>query len=391
MRRLDRIRIASFLAALALAATSPAATRTWTGGGGDSNWTTAANWGGVAPAANDDLVFPAGAAQTANNNDFASGTAFNSITIGVSGTEAGGYTLNGNAVSLAAGLSAYCNGTNTIGLAGITLTADQNFISAYDSFGNSKRLAISAPIDLQSHTLTLDVNGILDLIGVVSGSGGIGTTGSGVIFVQGTDTFTGATNLNGPSFVLAGAALSPSSVVTVSGGLLQFANGASAGTVTMNSGGTLELGGGSTQHGSATSLTMNAGSTFNPDFYSLTNYGQLTVSGAVTLNSPTLVAGWAAYTSSAGNTFTIIDHTGAGAISGTFNTLAEGSAFNSNGRRYTISYVAGDGNDVVMADAPLAPATVTATPASSLGALTALFLLLVAVAWRSRKTATCEY
>ncbi len=37
--------------------------RTWTGLGADANWTTALNWGGTAPVAGDDLVFPAGAAR----------------------------------------------------------------------------------------------------------------------------------------------------------------------------------------------------------------------------------------------------------------------------------------------------------------------------------------
>ena len=68
---------------------SAAAVATWTGGGADNNWTTPGNWGGVAPIAGDDLVFPGGAARLSNTNNFAAGTAFNSITI--SGT---GYTLD---------------------------------------------------------------------------------------------------------------------------------------------------------------------------------------------------------------------------------------------------------------------------------------------------------
>ena len=75
-----------------------AASRTWTGGGADNNWTTAANWGGTAPVAGDDLVFPNGAARLSNTNNFAAGTSFRSITI--SGT---GYTLSGNSVALGVG------------------------------------------------------------------------------------------------------------------------------------------------------------------------------------------------------------------------------------------------------------------------------------------------
>ncbi len=35
--------------------------RTWTGGDTTNNWTDPGNWGGTAPVAGDDLVFPAGA------------------------------------------------------------------------------------------------------------------------------------------------------------------------------------------------------------------------------------------------------------------------------------------------------------------------------------------
>ena len=42
-----------------------ATSRTWTGAGADNNWTTPGNWGGTAPVAGDDLVFPGGAARLA--------------------------------------------------------------------------------------------------------------------------------------------------------------------------------------------------------------------------------------------------------------------------------------------------------------------------------------
>src|SRR4051794_8022270 len=58
------------------------ATRTWVGLGADANWSTAQNWAGaVAPAVDDNLVFPAGAARLTNVNDFAAGTRFRSVTI----------------------------------------------------------------------------------------------------------------------------------------------------------------------------------------------------------------------------------------------------------------------------------------------------------------------
>ena len=46
--------------------------RTTCGSSADANWTTATNWlGDVLPDPGDDLVFPAGAAQLTNTNDFA--------------------------------------------------------------------------------------------------------------------------------------------------------------------------------------------------------------------------------------------------------------------------------------------------------------------------------
>src|SRR5204862_7924354 len=77
------------------------AVATWDGGGADNHWTTAANWvGDVAPQPGDDLVFPKGAAQLANVNDFPAGTSVHSIAV-----RAAGYQLTGNALALAAGLS----------------------------------------------------------------------------------------------------------------------------------------------------------------------------------------------------------------------------------------------------------------------------------------------
>src|SRR4051812_4580822 len=68
---------------------------TWDGGGADNHWTTAANWAGdVAPNPGDDLSFPFGAAQPITVNDFAAGTAFNSIS-----TNATNYQFSGNAIA----------------------------------------------------------------------------------------------------------------------------------------------------------------------------------------------------------------------------------------------------------------------------------------------------
>ncbi|WP_145272924.1 hypothetical protein [Tautonia plasticadhaerens] len=99
------------------------ATRIWDGGGGDALWTTAANWvDDTAPVENDELVFPTGAAQLTNTNDFAGNTNFASITINASG-----YSLGGNEIDLDGSITTtYTAGTSTID-AFINLQSTQTF------------------------------------------------------------------------------------------------------------------------------------------------------------------------------------------------------------------------------------------------------------------------
>src|SRR5206468_246573 len=76
-----------------------AQTFTWSGNGANSNWTTPENWNngaGPAPAGNagETLVFPAGTARFAANNNFAAGTAFASIQLDAN------YNITGNNMTL---------------------------------------------------------------------------------------------------------------------------------------------------------------------------------------------------------------------------------------------------------------------------------------------------
>src|SRR5437016_5112378 len=73
-----------------------AATVTWNGGAADDNWSTGANWGGVAPLPDDALVF-AGLTRLTPFNDFAAGSNFSGITFSAG---AGAFTLGGNPINL---------------------------------------------------------------------------------------------------------------------------------------------------------------------------------------------------------------------------------------------------------------------------------------------------
>jgi autotransporter-associated beta strand protein len=194
----------------------PSGTRVWDGGGGDNNWTTAANWvGNVAPSAGANLVFGGNVQQTSNNN-FAAGTAFRSITF-----TNGGFTLTGNAVTLTGAGSDITNtsGANRITLQGVTAAANPLIITS--SVGT---LTLSGPVN-DGGGVTVAGSGNTVINGVISGGGGLTKQGAGTLTLWGANTYTGATAVQGGYLVVANNA----------------ALGSTAGGTTVTAGGTLVL------------------------------------------------------------------------------------------------------------------------------------------------------
>jgi arylsulfatase len=89
----------------------PAATRTWSGAGADAYWTTAANWGGTAPATNDSLIFNGTTQPDSTNN-------YSNLTNSAVTFNNGGFTLCGNLLTLNGGPGQLTNaaGTSVISL-----------------------------------------------------------------------------------------------------------------------------------------------------------------------------------------------------------------------------------------------------------------------------------
>lgn len=125
----------------------PLTTSTWDGGGGDSNWSTAANWvGDTAPAAGFDLIFPF-STNTSPVNDLAAGTDFTGLNFAGGATS---YTLTGNAI----GISNFVRNTSL------------------------NPQTIEMPLELNG-PLTLDaLNSTLSIGGAISGPHGITKTGN---------------------------------------------------------------------------------------------------------------------------------------------------------------------------------------------------------------------
>lgn len=122
-----------------------------------------------------------------------------------------------------------------------------------------------------------------------------------------------------------------------------------------------------------------------------TEYDQIDATGTVTLGSSTLdVVLYNGFQPTNGQTFTIINNDAADAVVGTFAGLVEGASFTDEGVTYRISYVGGDGNDVVLTVGAGAPDTgfgplQTSTLISS-GVMIALALGIVLVARKYGKS-----
>ncbi|MEM7537617.1 MAG: choice-of-anchor D domain-containing protein, partial [Chloroflexota bacterium] len=82
-----------------------------------------------------------------------------------------------------------------------------------------------------------------------------------------------------------------------------------------------------------------------------TDYDQISVTGSITLNNITL-AGTSGFTPSPHDSFTIVDNDGTDPINGTFNGIAEGDVVTFGSADFYISYMGGDGNDVVLTTRP---------------------------------------
>jgi fibronectin-binding autotransporter adhesin len=121
-RHRNRALTTAFMTALASAATplSQAAQLTWSGGGGDGNWSTGANWAGTAPVTGDALIF-AGNTTLITNNDII-GLTLNPGTTPTSAiaftnanaTTGGNFTLGGNATTLGGPITTTAMTTGTL-------------------------------------------------------------------------------------------------------------------------------------------------------------------------------------------------------------------------------------------------------------------------------------
>jgi autotransporter-associated beta strand protein len=228
----------------------------------------------------------------------------------------------------------------------------------------------SGSIALGVATLTVGQNNLSTAFsGSISGNASAGTpqlvkTGTGALTLSASSTFTGDTSVQGGQWLQNGT--QPGKVNIYPGGLL-----GGSGTV-----GQVACLGGQINPGNSPgklntgSLSADANSVVTFDLGGLvagTNYDQLNVSGTVALNGALALN--CNFPSSLSNQFTLIRNDGVDAIAGTFNNLSEGTVFTAHSRKFKISYVGGDGNDVVLTQvSPILPPLLSSITVNSNGA-----------------------
>jgi fibronectin-binding autotransporter adhesin len=231
-----------------------AASITWDGGGGDDNFSTAANWAGdVAPQAGDDIIFDNSTADFTvdlPNNDLADGTSFNTITY--QGGETEYLTVSGNAIELVGGLiNSNTTGALYIDLS-ITLTAPQTITTA----GSHTSLSAGNTLTIGANNLTLDATGSsgLTISSDITGSGSITKTG------------TGNASLSGNNASLTG-------IIVINAGYLsawhRYALGSTVAPTTVSDGASLGIGTCAPDFTFAEDLNLTGGS-YNADWPKLT-------------------------------------------------------------------------------------------------------------------------
>ncbi len=337
------------------------ATRTWTGGTG-GNWTTPANWGGVAPTAGDDLVFPSGTPFTLTNNDFPADTLFDSISI-----QADQYNLSGNEVLLGAGGLSAPSLFSFVNISfPISLAASQTWHPLF---------FVMADIDLNGHVLTLDpLNTGGFIYGAIRGTGSVVQTNTGGIIFLGVNTFAGTfTNTGGSTSLPGSFGGRLDAPYTQTGGRLDISSDETVGNLFIN-GGTFSVGAGSagptSARGNSGNIALNASATYFQDIESSSpnGFGNLHVTGSVTLGGATLHLVELVGTGNVhvGDRIVIIDNDGADPVVGTFAGLPEGAIMMPSPAafRYSISYAGGTGNDVTLTVLPGTTPTTTALQSS---------------------------
>ncbi len=296
-------------------------------------------------------------------------TGTGTLTLSGANTYAGTTTVNAGVLSVSAdanlGVDPASATPGNVVLNGGTLLASASF-----TLNSNRGIALGDPVTPSTGgEIDVAAGATLTYAGVIANNAGGGdglTVGSGAhtgtVILSNTETYTGATAVNAGTLQLSGH-VSAQSTVTVAAGAAIDGTGTYAGSVNVD--GTIEAGTPATTGILTTgSLTFGSG-TLDVQMNGTTagsGYDQVSANG-VNLTGATLVAALGTgFNPAVGTSFKIISNTSNNPVTSTFVGQPQGSVIMIGGLPFTISYVGGDGNDVVLTRVASTTTTLTSNP-----------------------------
>ena len=208
----------------------------------------------------------------------------------------------------------------------------------------------TGPITLAATNATIQASSgaPLTINAVISGSGGFTKTSPDVLTLNSNNTYTGTTTVSDGTLRINGA--QPASPIVLSFGTL--GGSGTVGTITSSGTSAKTVSpGGSPGILNTSNVTFNSSTTFAVELNGTTvgsGYDQLNVTGTVALSNAILSVTSSGLTLAGGENFIIINNDGTDAINGTFSGLPEGATVSAATNQLKITYVGGNGNDVVL-------------------------------------------
>ena len=241
---------------------------------------------------------------------------------------------------------AISSGVHVTGDAGFSLRMERITLSQPQVLNlNSKVTNWTAPLILDTGLMTVQGQSI-DVSGNISGAGGL-VVEAADLTLRGTNTYTGSTLVTG-NLTHFGTSVSPTEV---SGTGRLSGTGAIAASVQAAGGGRV-VPGNPTGAMAVGGLNLGTGGLLETEIRGIQvgnateGYDQIDVSGEVSLSGMLQISLPTGFVPVGGEAFVLIQNDGSDAVKGAFDGRPEGSLITVGDVTFSISYSAGDGNDV---------------------------------------------